>query len=50
MTTTTVIILALVIYGAFHLLYGRRIRSRKNRFDQTARAHSRSVSDEASRD
>ncbi len=50
MTTTTVILLALVIYGAFHLLYGRRLRSHAKRFDQAQGTHSRSVSDEPPRD
>lgn len=50
MTTTTLIIVALVFYAVVHVLYGRHIRSRKQRFDTMVRAHLHGLEDESPRE
>ena len=49
MTTTTVIMLALAIYGAFGLLYRRHVHNRKKSFDEIVRSHPQVLEDERPR-
>lgn len=49
MTTTTVIMLALVVYGGFGLLYRRHVRNRKKDLDEIVGSHAQTLQDEPPR-